>query len=580
MTKQINTNTTYTWKKFFALLGSVKPANWIIVIALLTSILTTLAGLVVPLFTKDLIDGFSFSKINASLVIIIVAAFVIQAVANGFSVFLLNYMGQKMVATIRIRLWKKIIHLPVPYYDNTKTGETVSRMINDTILLKELIADHLPQFVTGIISVIGAVTILLFMDWKMTLVILISVPLTALVLTPLGQKMFKISKGLQKETADFTGMISQTLSESRLVKASNAENLEEKRGKEGINRLFGFGIREAKVVSVLAPLIFFVVMGVIVVIIGYGGIRVTSGTLSTGTLIAFLLYLFQIIVPVTSFVTFFTQLQKSKGATERISQILEQDSENLQNGIEKDISGEKIQVQDVSFAYADGDTILDKINFTANPGEVVAFAGPSGGGKSTLFALLERFYEPQNGAIYVGETLLADIQTESWRSQIGYVSQESAMLSGTIRDNLTYGLKREVDDDELWRVTKLAYADEFIRKLPEKLQTEVGERGIKLSGGQRQRIAIARAFLRNPKVLMLDEATASLDSQSEQIVQQALMNLMSGRTTFVIAHRLSTIVSANQILFIENRQITGRGTHKELVESHPLYASFAEQQLQ
>ncbi|WP_149806154.1 ABC transporter ATP-binding protein, partial [Listeria fleischmannii] len=198
----------------------------------------------------------------------------------------------------------------------------------------------------------------------------------------------------------------------------------------------------------------------------------------------------------------------------------------------------------------------------------------------TLFALLERFYEPQNGAIYVGETPLTDIQTESWRSQIGYVSQESAMLSGTIRDNLTYGLKCEVDDDELWRVTKLAYADEFIQKLPEKLQTEVGERGIKLSGGQRQRIAIARAFLRNPKVLMLDEATASLDSQSEQIVQQALMNLMSGRTTFVIAHRLSTIVSANQILFIENGRITGRGAHKELVESHPLYASFAEQQLQ
>lgn len=572
--------TTYTWSKFFSLLGSVKPANWIIGLALITSIITTIAGLVVPLFTKNFIDGFSLSQINGSLIAIIVAAFVLQAIANGFSVFLLNYMGQKMVATIRTRLWNKIIHLPVPYYDNTKTGETVSRMINDTVLLKELIADHLPQFVTGIISVIGAVTILLFMDWKMTLVILIAVPFTALIVAPLGQRMFKISKGLQKETADFTGMISQTLSESRLVKASNAEDLEQKRGSEGINRLFGFGIREAKVMSVLAPLIFFVVMGVIVAIIGYGGIRVASGTLSTGTLIAFLLYLFQIIVPVTSFVTFFTQLQKSKGATERISQILEQESEELQNGVEEDISGKKVHIEDVSFAYTTGDTILDGINFTANPGEVVAFAGPSGGGKSTLFALLERFYEPATGAIYVGDTPLTAISTKSWRSQIGYVSQESAMLSGTIADNLTYGLNREVSEDELWTVTKLAYADEFIQKLPEKLQTEVGERGIKLSGGQRQRIAIARAFLRNPKILMLDEATASLDSQSEQIVQQALANLMAGRTTFVIAHRLSTIVSANQILFIENGRITGRGTHAELVESHPLYASFAEQQLQ
>ncbi|MBC1455501.1 ABC transporter ATP-binding protein [Listeria welshimeri] len=571
--------TKYSWRNFFQLLISAKPANWIIFCALFASVITTVAGLVVPLFTKNLIDGFSIASLDGKIIALIVLAFVLQAVTNGFSIFLLNYMGQKVVATIRERLWRKIVHLPVSYFDNTKTGEMVSRMVNDTVVVKELIADHFPQFVTGIISVVGAIIILFFMDWKMTLIILVAVPITALVVAPLGQKMFKISKGLQSATADFTGSISQTLSEARLVKASNAEMIETEAGHQGINRLFGFGIREAKVVAVLGPLIFFVVMGVIVGIIGYGGIRVSAGTMTTGTLIAFLLYLFQIIVPVTSFATFFAQLQKAKGATERIADILNETEEDFDAGKKVDVSGKTIRASDISFSYNENEPILKHISFNTKPGEVIAFAGPSGGGKSTLFAILERFYQPKTGDILVGDVPLSEISINSWRSQIGYVSQESAMLSGTIRDNLCYGLDREINEDELWNVAKLAYADGFISELPDKMATEVGERGVKLSGGQRQRIAIARAFLRNPNILMLDEATASLDSQSEQIVQQALANLMEGRTTFVIAHRLSTIVNADQILFIENGEITGRGTHSELVASHPLYASFAEQQL-
>ncbi|PZF90570.1 multidrug ABC transporter permease [Listeria ivanovii] len=569
----------YGWKKFFQLIISAKPANWIISCALVASVITTVAGLIVPLFTKKLIDGFSVSSLDGKVVALIVIAFILQAITNGFSIFLLNYMGQKVVATIRERLWRKIMHLPVSYFDNTKTGEMVSRMVSDTVVVKELIADHLPQFVTGIISVIGAVIILFYMDWKMTLIILIAVPITALVVAPLGHKMFKISKGLQNETADFTGTISQTLSEARLVKASNAEIIETEAGHQGIKRLFGFGIREAKVVAVLGPLIFFVVMGVIVGIIGYGGVRVSAGTMTTGTLIAFLLYLFQIIVPVTSFATFFAQLQKAKGATERIADILNETEENFGAGEKVNVAGKTIHAIDISFAYNEGEPILKDVSFDTKPGEIIAFAGPSGGGKSTLFAILERFYEPNTGGILIGNIPLSEISIKSWRSQIGYVSQESAMLSGTIRDNLCYGLDREISEDELWDVAKLAYADGFISGLSNQMATEVGERGVKLSGGQRQRIAIARAFLRNPNILMLDEATASLDSQSELIVQQALANLMEGRTTFVIAHRLSTIVNADQILFIENGEITGRGTHQELVLSHPLYASFAEQQL-
>lgn len=278
---------------------------------------------------------------------------------------------------------------------------------------------------------------------------------------------------------------------------------------------------------------------------------------------------------------FFTQLQKAKGATERIIDIIDLPLEEGQQGKDLDISNLPIHVEHVSFAYSDEEPVIQDVSFVAKPGQMIAFAGPSGGGKTTMFGLLERYYEPTTGEIRIGDIPIHELSLESWRSQIGYVSQESAMMAGTIRENLCYGLKNadQISDDRLWEVAKMAYADEFIRAFSHGLNTEVGERGVKLSGGQRQRIAIARAFLRDPKILMMDEATASLDSQSESIVQEALSRLMEGRTTFVIAHRLSTIVDADQIIFIEKGKVTGKGTHQELIEGHELYRSFAEQQL-
>jgi ATP-binding cassette subfamily B protein AbcA/BmrA len=278
---------------------------------------------------------------------------------------------------------------------------------------------------------------------------------------------------------------------------------------------------------------------------------------------------------------FFTQLQKATGATERIISILELPLEEGQSGLDVNISDQPIYVDDVSFAYSEDEPVIKNISFSAQPGEMIAFAGPSGGGKTTIFGLMERFYEPTAGEIRVGKTPIKDLSIHSWRNQIGYVSQESAMMAGTIRENLCYGLEasESISDEQLWEVAEMAYADQFIKEFPKGLDTEVGERGVKLSGGQRQRIAIARAFLRDPKVLMMDEATASLDSQSESVVQQALSRLMEGRTTFVIAHRLSTIIHANKIIFIEQGQVTGSGTHEELTQSHELYRQFAEQQL-
>lgn len=568
-------------KPFIQLLLATKIPKTALMIGMIGSIVTTLAGLVVPMLTKNLVDGFSVEALSVPLLIAIGAAFVIQAIISGLSIYLLSAVGQKIVASLRETMWLKLVRLPVTYYDEHSSGETVSRVVNDTSVVKDLITDHFPQFITGMISIIGAVILLFIMDWKMTLVMLIAVPITLLIMIPLGKRMVTISRGLQDETATFTGHVQQTLSEIRLMKASTAEQDEEAKGLVGIDRLLGFGLKEARIFALIAPLMQFVVMLVIVFIIAYGGMRVATGEMSTGTLVAFLLYLFQIIMPITTFAMFFTQLQKAKGATERIITILDEPLEEGQDGIEKDITDEIIEVNNVSFAYDMSEKVIDRISFTAQPGEMVAFAGPSGGGKSTVFGLLERFYEPLEGEILIGETPIKQLSVQCWRNQIGYVAQESAMMAGTIRENLTYGLenRHQISDDRLWEVAEMAFAAQFIRDFAQGLDTEVGERGVKLSGGQRQRIAIARAFLRDPKILMMDEATASLDSQSEKVVQQALSRLMEGRTTFVIAHRLSTIVDADQILFIEKGKITGRGTHEQLVNDHPLYREFAAQQL-
>lgn len=570
-----------TLKAFYDLILSARIPKLALTVGLAGSLITTIVGLSIPLLTRELVDGFSIEALNPFLIAAIVIVFILQAVTDGISMYALAYTGQKIVASLREKMWYKLLRLPVKYFDKNKSGETVSRVVNDTGIVRDLISTHFPQFITGIITIIGAVTILLVMDWQMTLLMLISVPVTVLFMVPLGRKMAKISRGLQDETAKFTGSVQQTLGEIRLMKASNAEETEEKKGAARIEELFSYGLREGRIFALISPLIYLVVMVVIVVIIGYGGIRVAEGTMTTGSLVAFLLYLFQIIFPITTFAMFFTQLQKAKGATERIITILEVDEEAGQQGTDMDISGKMIHVKNVSFSYSEEDTVINNVSFDVSPGTMVAFAGPSGGGKTTLFGLLERFYEPSTGEIFIGDTPIQDLSMYSWRKQIGYVSQDSPMMAGTIRENLCYGLENQegITDERLWEVARMAYAEQFIKEFPKGMDTEVGERGVKLSGGQRQRIAIARAFLRDPKILMMDEATASLDSQSEGIVQQALTRLMEGRTTFVIAHRLSTIVNADKIVFIEKGKVTGIGSHKELVASHDLYREFAEQQL-
>ncbi|MDM5209704.1 ABC transporter ATP-binding protein/permease [Cytobacillus kochii] len=570
-----------TKKKTTSLWSLLKGANvpkWIIIVALLLSLLETAAGLVVPLFTANMVDQLATSRLELSLIALLGGAFIIQTIASGFSFYLMTYIGERMVASLRRKLWEHSIHLPIPFFDKHQSGETMSRITQDTNIVKTLITQHIITFITGMISIIGAIIILLMIDWRMTLIMLIAVPLAVLIIMPLGQKIYKVSLSTQDQMADFTSNLGRVLSDIRLVKAYQAEKTEIEKGNKNIQRLFQFGLKEAKIQAVVSPFMTFIMMFVLVVLIGYGGVRVASGELSAGSLVAIIIYMFQIVVPFTQMASFFTAYQKAMGATERIQDMLNTPTENMNEGTKGIIHPEEISFNQLQFSYKD-DQIIKDINLHIPAGKTTAFVGPSGSGKTTLFALLERFYEPNGGLILLNGHPADEYALENWREQIGYVSQESPLMSGTIRENLTYGTKREISEEELRQATIQAHAAEFIERLPNGLNTDVGERGIKLSGGQRQRIAIARAIIRDPKILLLDEATSNLDSSSEQLVQSALQNLMKGRTTLVIAHRLSTIIDADQIIVLENGKITGKGTHAELLQSHPLYVQLATKQL-
>lgn len=571
----------FSLSSFIKLIKSTNPSIWMLSVGIFGSLLATITNLALPLFARNVIDGVSLELLNVGIIIGIILLFIFRVAFDAFSNYLLSKAGQQVVARLREKMWFKMIRMPVSYFDQHASGELVSRITNDTTVVQQVVTSYFAQFISGILTIIGVIAILLTMDWQMTLLMLIGVPLTFLIVFQLGKRVAQVARETQDEIAKFNGSIQQTLSEIRLMKSSTAESIEADNGETGIDRLYKLGLKEAKIFSVISPLMYVIVMIVLLVVFGYGGVRVANGTMSIGSLVAFLMFLFQLLAPIITFTNFFTQLQRAAGATNRIIDILELEEEAGQSGIEKDITGLPMHFSEVSFAYEEDKPVLKDISFTAKPGQKIAFAGPSGGGKTTLFSLIEQFYTPNSGVIYIGETPIDTLSMRSWRRQIGYVSQENAMMAGTIRDNLCYGLENaeQISEEQIWEATEMAYAAKFIKELPDGLETAVGERGTKLSGGQRQRISIARAFLRDPKILMLDEATASLDSQSEHVVQEALNRLMNGRTTLVIAHRLSTIVDADEILFIEHGEVTGRGTHRELIDTHELYKLFAEQQL-
>ncbi|KAB3541269.1 ABC transporter ATP-binding protein [Bacillus safensis] len=554
--------------QLWILMKRSQMANSQLVLLFFISIVEVAAGLAVPLLTMKLINQISDTGFALTSLSPVIGVLIVQAMLSAVTFYMMRRLGEGVVANLRTEVWEHMLHLRLTYYDAHESGETMSRITQDTNVVKEFVTEKLVSFVSGLFAILGAIVVLLWIDWKMTLLLLIAVPLTIFVTYPLGEKMYAISKANQDELAGFGGRLGRILTNIRLVKASQTEQQELAGGEKQIQQLYKYGLKEAKIVAILSPLMTLLMMVVIIAIFGYGGSQVASGAISSGELVAIMIYLVQIIMPFTQMATFFTDLQKTLGATERIVEALDEKRE-VQDGKPVTAASQPIHFENVSFKYNEK-YVLKGMTFTLKPNETTAFVSRSGGGKTTMFSLIERFYDVSSGAILYGKENIEQFNLTEWRGLFGYVSQNAPLLNGTIRDNVMYGTNG-ASEQEVLGALKAAYAYDFVMQLDKHLDTEVGEGGIKLSGGQKQRIAIARAILRNPRILLLDEATSNLDNESEREVQLALQALTKNRMTIIIAHRLSTITSADQILVFEDGRLSGQGTHEELQKTHPYY---------
>ena len=571
--------TKFSFKEFLGLIKMTEPNYLLLGIGMIFLVISSSIQVYVPKLASSLVNNFQ-KGVDYSLLGKVVGLFIFSALVSALGGTILGIFGENVIQNMRKRLWNKLTILKVSYFDSVKAGEISSRVVNDTNQVKQLLAVTFPQTIASVITVIGTVYMMIKMDWHMSLAMVIAVPVVILCMIPVMAFGSKVSHIRQDAMSQFNGLATETLSEIRLVKTSNAESQAQVRAANEVDRLFNVGKKEAIFDASMQPIMMMVFMSMVFGLLAYGMHRIAIGVMTIGTLMSFLMYLFNLIGAMPIIATLFSEVAKAAGSTRRVQELLSREPEDFESGQDIDLSEKTLSVKNVKFSYEDApeEPILTDISFTAQPNQVIAFAGPSGGGKSTIFSLIERFYEPTEGQIKFGDIDIKDIKLSDYRRQIGFVSQDSAIMAGTIRDNLTYGLAENFSDEQLWDVLELAYARKFVEEMPDKLNTEVGERGVKISGGQRQRIAIAREFLRNPKILMLDEATASLDPESEMKVQGALSNLMKGRTTLVIAHRLSTIVDADSIYFVEKGKVTGSGKHDELVSKHKTYAKYVSEQ--
>ena len=560
-----------------------KRLSWpygLIIAAVIITSLGSLSGLLVPLFTGRLVDKFSVSSINWGMIAIFGSIFLVNALLSGIGLYLLSKIGEKIIYAIRSLLWEHIIQLKMPFFDKNESGQLMSRLTDDTKVINEFISQKLPNLLPSVLTLIGSLVMLFIMDWKLTLLTFITIPVFILIIVPLGRVMQKISTNTQSEIANFSGLLGRVLTEMRLVKVSNTERLELDNAHTNLKKIYRLGLKQAKISAVVQPISGVVMLLTIAIILGFGALEIGTGAITPGTLIAMIFYVIQLSMPLINLSTLVTDYKKAVGASSRIYEIMQEPiepTEALSESKDVTIIDGELVFEHVDFKY-DVKKILEDVSFSIPQGEVSAFVGPSGSGKSTIFNLIERMYDIERGDIKYGNQSIFDIPLSKWRTKIGYVMQSNSMMSGTIRDNILYGINRTVDDEELIEYAKLANCHDFIMQFDEGYDTMVGERGLKLSGGQRQRIDIARSFVKNPDILLLDEATANLDSESELKIQEALETLMEGRTTVVIAHRLSTIKKAGQIVFIDKGEVTGKGTHHELMASHDKYRHFVTSQ--
>lgn len=551
------------------LLGFVRPYRRRMILAIIALVVGTLLGLVMPLVVRGVVDVGLVERNLALLnrfTALLTLVFLTQAFFSFVNRYNTAFIGERVVADLREQLYSHLLKLSLRFFSDRRTGELVSRVINDVTTLQAAVTDNLISLLQQGLTLIGGVIFLFWLDWRLTSVILAGIPIVTLTMVYLGRKIRRAATEVQDRLAEASAVVDESIGGIRIVKSFAREAYEVTRFAAKVEETFAAAMKRVKISAILAPIIGFMAFMSITITLWFGGYEVIQGRLSSGGLIAFLIYTLLVAGPIAAFSGLYSQFQAALGATERIFELLDlpPDIADAPNAYPLPPIIGQVRFEHVSFEYDSSLPVLHDVSLTTKPGQVVALVGPSGAGKTTLVNLIPRFYDVSAGCITIDGHDIRQVTSLSLREQMGMVPQETAMFSDTIRENIRYG-KLEATQTEIEEAARAANAHEFIVKMPQGYETRVGERGIKLSGGQRQRIAIARAILKDPRILILDEATSSLDSESEQLVQEALERLMKSRTTFVIAHRLSTIINADWILVLEGGRIVEQGTHAELV---------------
>ncbi|MCO5206015.1 MAG: ABC transporter ATP-binding protein/permease [Anaerolineae bacterium] len=554
------------------LLQYVRPyAKWM-VISILALIVSVALGLILPYAIGTLVDIVLVQndrQLLNQLVIALFIIFIIQAIFSFIHRLTLAYVGENAVKDIRIQVYSHIQKLPLQFYADYRTGEVISRLTNDVAQLQTAITETLVGLLRQGLTLIGAAMLLFFLDWQLTLLILIGIPVITLTMVFLGRMIRRASRAVQDTLAEAANVVEETTAGIRIVKSFAREDYELERYSARVIDVFDAAMHRAKISATLGPIIGFMAFGAITVTLWFGSMQVLNGKLTAGDLVAYLVYTMMVATPIASIAGLYSQFQSALGATERVFGLLDTPSTIVEKPDAQPLPPVvgNVAFEKVSFKYNPNVAVLNDVSFSADSGQIIALVGPSGAGKSTLVNLIPRFYDVGEGAISIDDVDIRDVTLHSLREQIGIVPQETILFSDTVYANILYG-KLDATRSEVEAAALAANAHDFIiNDLPDGYETAVGERGVKLSGGQRQRVAIARAILKNPRILILDEATSSLDSESESLVQEALERLMQGRTSFVIAHRLSTVINADWVLVLENGVIVEQGTHADLLGS-------------
>ncbi|HEU4743123.1 MAG TPA: ABC transporter transmembrane domain-containing protein [Meiothermus sp.] len=567
------------------LLAYTRPYRAGLILAIIATLIGSAFGLLFPLVIGRLVDA-SFLRIGSAdttvldrTVLILIGVFALQAFFSAVQSYLLSRVGEGVVADLRRTVYRHLLTLSPRFFEARKTGEITSRLTSDISTVQGVVSSALVQIFSQTLTLVGTIIILFVTNWQLSLLMLSIVPVVVLAAFYFGRLLRKVSKEFQDRVADANARAEEAIGGIRVVQAFTAEPLEARTYADLIGASFQVALRRARIRATFNPVVFFAMFSAIGIVLWFGGRLVIAGELTPGQLVAFLVYTFSVAGAVGAFSGLFSQFQEALGASSRIFELLDEKSDLPEpaNPVKLGAVRGEVRLEHVSFGYGERGAVLEDVSLTAKPGEVVALVGPSGAGKSTLISLIPRFYDPTRGRILLDGVDIRDLTLHDLRSNIALVPQETQLFSGTIAENIRYG-KPGASDAEVIEAAKAANAHEFITSFPDGYATIVGERGIKLSGGQRQRVAIARALLKNPRILILDEATSSLDSESEALVQEALEVLMQGRTTFVIAHRLSTIRGADKIVVLEAGRIVQQGTHQELLAAGGLYKELYELQ--